>query len=272
MFYRSKDDVDPDVGVVYVPADGPSLPSLEDLLSRALSPQGPRPTAKQWTRLFPLAEEQLRERTVAERRRRLRRRTRSLIAAATALTVVGLATTATGRMTCFDLLPPGGDGGCELLDTETVGSNNGLRDDEKTDLVHVTEDGVDTWVAQGRGSYEVVRSRLEEDQHSYLSGTWLRTDASGDGEPDLVHITTFGLDAWLAEGSGGHSVIRTHLRNPTSVSDDDTWLAADVTSDGRDDLIQVRADGLTTWISHGSDGGFEPVPRRGPSSRDTDGQ
>lgn len=138
-----------------------------------------------------------------------------------------------------------------------------LTGDGRADILGFGEDSV--WVALASGDGGFAPTRLGVEGLGHGSGwrveTHLRTlaDLTGDGCPDIVAFGDSGVWVALADGQGGFGPPQFVL---AEYGVQQGWtvatrprLVADVTGDGRSDLIGFREDGLVLARGDGS-GGF----------------
>jgi hypothetical protein len=123
--------------------------------------------------------------------------------------------------------------------------------DGKTDLAEVTDGGVVEWLSNGNGTF-TVKPAYTPSGYNMTSGQWLTGDFNGDGKTDLVQVWDSGVTTWFSNVSGTFNVSATYL--PVAGYNMDGgfyWKVADVTGDGKADLLHLWSGGVNTWISNG---------------------
>jgi hypothetical protein len=134
--------------------------------------------------------------------------------------------------------------------------------DGLADLVHLTSSGGDyrVWLSKGDGTFDIKESTNTVDTNLNV-GKWQVLDVDGNGQADLVHLTTAPglLHAWTSNGDGTFKVtsFTADIGTDTDLMNGQ-WLGVDVNGDGLGDLIHLTTnpnDDMRVWKSNG-DGTF----------------
>ena len=124
--------------------------------------------------------------------------------------------------------------------------------DGKTDLAEITDGGVIVWLSDGNGQFTVEPVYLPFSGYNMTNGEFLAGDFNDNGKTDLVHIWSGGVNTWFSNGNGAFNVPATYI--PSSNYDMNGgfyWKVADVTGNGKDDLLHLWSGGVNTWMSNG---------------------
>ncbi len=128
-----------------------------------------------------------------------------------------------------------------------------INGDGKTDMVHAVQgsDYVHTWISNGDGTFTVGTFRPWAG-YGIPNGIWLTGDYNGDGKTDMVHAVQ-GRDyahIWLSRGDGSFTIL-SHSPWAGYAIPNGIWLSADITGDGRTDIIHAvtARDYVHPWIS-----------------------
>jgi len=143
-----------------------------------------------------------------------------------------------------------GNNGCPANKPNIVADVSG---DGKADLLHIWSGGVNTWLANGNGTYTVANPFKPFADYSMTSGfDWKIGDFNGDGKSDLAHLWNGGVNTWLSNGNGTYTVA-----NPFkpfadyTMSNNLDWEVGDFNGDGKSDLAHLWYGGVNTWLSNG---------------------
>ena len=71
----------------------------------------------------------------------------------------------------------------------------------KTDLIHRHDGGVNTWLSNGDGTWDIT-GHQPWPGYAYSNGDWLAADVNGNGKTDLIHRHDGGVNTWLSNGDG----------------------------------------------------------------------
>ncbi len=81
--------------------------------------------------------------------------------------------------------------------------------DGKTDLMHVVENCVNSWISNGDGQFDVNINLPPWAGYVFIAGDWQSGDFNGDGKSDLVHVSDASyVNSWLSTGSSPPDTIR----------------------------------------------------------------
>ncbi len=135
----------------------------------------------------------------------------------------------------------------------------------KADLVHRHANGLNVWKSDGDGTFTVVGNGAPWPGYSFKAGHWLSPgDIDGDGDADLIHRHSGGVNAWLSDGDGTFTIVGSAKPSPGYSMNSGEWLTpGDVDGDASDDLIHRHANGINVWESDG-DGTFTAVGNGAP--------
>lgn len=131
--------------------------------------------------------------------------------------------------------------------------------DGMTDLVHPVSgaDYAEIWKCKGWGDFE-VKQFSPGAGYAIPNGVWLMGDLTGDGTSDIVHAVegTDYVNVWLSNGDSTFTVKPFSPWNGYAIPNGD-WLIADVTGDGKADIVHAVAGTsyFNVWLSNG-DGRF----------------
>lgn len=136
--------------------------------------------------------------------------------------------------------------------------------DGSTDLIHIWGSGINSLVSNLDGSYRLIREgwlpRAGYNM-SLSSSRVLGGDVDGDGDTDLVHVWTGGLNTMTSNRDGTFSMRKEgwlpksgYVISPTG----QVFLISDWSGDGRADIVHVWSDGLNMLRSAG-DGTYQLV-------------
>jgi hypothetical protein len=127
-----------------------------------------------------------------------------------------------------------------------------LNGDGKTDLLHLCcKDYAQVWLSRGDGTFAVSMFRPAAG-YNLQAGTWQAGDFNGDGRMDVAHLCCSDYaNTWLSRGDGTFHLYAFHPSAGYAMQHG-SWLAADVTGDGKTDLVHLCCTGyLNTWTSLG---------------------
>jgi phospholipase C len=140
-----------------------------------------------------------------------------------------------------------------------------LTGDGRADILGFGDDGVWVGLGNGDGSFQQARFVLNElgfNQGWSVDYPRFLADLTGDGRPDIVG---FGMDGiWVALGNGDGTFQPAALVSG-DLAYNSGWrvgtharFVADLTGDGRADILGFGNDGIWICLGHG-DGTFEPA-------------
>jgi glycoside hydrolase-like protein/VCBS repeat protein len=122
--------------------------------------------------------------------------------------------------------------------------------DGKGDLIHLCcSTWARVWLSRGDGTYS-IRGVYPSPGYAIQSGSWRSGDVNGDGRDDLLHFCCPSyLNTLIANADGTFQVVR--FTPPAGYAmGAGSWLVADLSGDGHDDLVHVCCAGyLNTWTS-----------------------
>lgn len=128
--------------------------------------------------------------------------------------------------------------------------------DGRADLVHLCcSDWANVLISNGDGTFTVKAFRPRSG-YAIQHGSWQTGDVSGDGKADLVHLCCKDYaNTWTSNGDGTFAVASYRPRAGYALQKG-SWLTADISGDGKDDLVHVCcSDYVNVWTAR--DGGYD---------------